>query len=223
MKNVNLADSKFKKLISGKGFYIALCFCLVSVLTAGFVIYRQTVKKIATPPIVSVPEAKLESAWDFTDVNATQSDVEKPAIAEQPQSQLMVMPLSGEIINPFEYDKPVKSDTTGIWSTHNGVDIAADIGTPVKSVSKGIVKEITDDARWGVCVTIDHKNGYITKYCGLGKSLSIKENDEVTIDTVLGSVGDTNTVESSLKPHLHLEMKYNNKYIDPISVIKNGK
>ena len=81
------------------------------------------------------------------------------------------MPIEGEILNPFSNFELVKSKTTGVWQTHNGVDISGNLGDEIKAMTSGTVIEVTEDALWGVCVTIDHGNGITARYCNLNKAL----------------------------------------------------
>ena len=100
----------------------------------------------------------------------------------------------------------------------NGTDIAAETGTEVYAVSPGEVTAVNDDPLWGTTVVIDHHNGYITKYCGLGKDLSVQKGDVLASGNVIGVTGDTADIESSLSPHLHIEIMHNGSYIDPMVV-----
>lgn len=98
--------------------------------------------------------------------------------------------------------------------THDGMDIAAAQGTDVKVACTGKVKEIKDDPLWGVCVIIDHGDGYETHYYGLDKSLEVKEGSEVESGQKIGVTG-TIECESKLAPHLHFAVKQSGKWISP--------
>ena len=84
------------------------------------------------------------------------------------------MPVNGEILEPFSNGELVKSETLGYWKTHDGVDIKADFGEPVKAMNKGTVTKIWDDPLWGNCMTIDHGNGIVGHYYNLSKEMSVK-------------------------------------------------
>ena len=136
-------------------------------------------------------------------------------------SNAFVLPLKGEVITEFSDGKPVKSETMNDWRTHDGVDIKAPIATPVKASSDGIVASIEQDPMWGVTITIDHGNGYQTMYMGLNVNVSVKKGETVEIGTVLGSVGETASIESAMEPHLHFAMKKDGKWIDPMEKMQN--
>lgn len=132
-------------------------------------------------------------------------------------------PLSdiGNILNPFSGSELVKNETTGSWQTHNGTDYAAEVGAEVCAISSGEVTEIGSDPLWGVTVTVNHHNGYISKYCGLGTELSVQQGDTVASGTVLGVVGQTADIESAAAPHLHIELRHNGEFIDPNSAFSS--
>ena len=98
---------------------------------------------------------------------------------------------------------------------HPGVDLAAEIGEPVKPVARGKVILVAHD-RWnyGNQVIIDHGE-YQTLYGHLSK-INVAEGQEVDTETILGEVGSSGR---STGPHLHLEIREGNKTINPKSVI----
>ena len=53
-----------------------------------------------------------------------------------------VMPIENEVIWEYSNGELVKSETLGVWKTHDGMDIAASVGTDVKAACTGKVKEI---------------------------------------------------------------------------------
>lgn len=126
---------------------------------------------------------------------------------------------TGNILNPFSGSELVKNETTGSWQTHNGVDYAAEVGAEVCAISSGEITEIKTDPLWGVTVTVNHHNGYISKYCGMGTELSVQQGDTVASGSVLGVVGQTADIESAVPPHLHIELRRNGELIDPNSVL----
>ncbi len=120
----------------------------------------------------------------------------------------------------FSGSELVKSNTTGSWQTHNGTDYSAAVGDSVFSVSDGEVTAVNDDPLWGITVTIDHHNGYITRFCGLADDLSVQKGDSVSSGDTIGAVGDSADIESADAPHLHIEIMHNGKYINPEDILK---
>lgn len=131
-----------------------------------------------------------------------------------------IMPVEGEIDIAFSNGELVKSPTLGVWKTHDGVDILCPLGTDVKSMSDGVVKEIREDPLMGIYVVIEQTNGVEAHYCGLAKELSIKAGASVAQGEIIGKTSDTNQSEILQQPHLHLGVKKNGEWIDPMSVIE---
>jgi murein DD-endopeptidase MepM/ murein hydrolase activator NlpD len=129
------------------------------------------------------------------------------------------MPVNGDIINPFSEGELVKDSTLGVWRTHDGVDIKADVGTPVKAMNKGTVIEVREDPLWGNCIVIDHGSGVTGYYYSLSKAMNVVEGDRVNAGEVIGAVGDTAECEAAELSHLHFALKKNGSWIDPIEYI----
>ena len=130
----------------------------------------------------------------------------------------MQLPVRGEIIQPYSHGDLVKSPTTGVWQTHNGVDIGCTAGDPVYPAAAGTVQKVEEDALWGVCVTIVHENGMESRYCGLAADLEVTEGDAVAQTDVIGAAGSTADCESALAVHVHFEVKQGGKYLDPAAL-----
>lgn len=150
-----------------------------------------------------------------SDTSSDAVETNKPIIADVGN----IMPVTGEISHPFSNGELVKSETLGVWKTHDGCDILCDLGTEVKSMSEGVVKEIKEDPLWGVYVIVEQGNGLDVQYCGLAKELNVKAGQEVKQGEILGKTSDTNQCEIVQQPHLHLGVKQGGKWIDPMSVI----
>ena len=73
---------------------------------------------------------------------------------------------------------------------NNGVDIALSRGTEIKSVFKGVVKQVFVMPGYNQCVLISHGN-YFTFYCKL-KSVNVKAGDKVATGEVIGKVDTIN-------------------------------
>ena len=138
-----------------------------------------------------------------------------PAAPAAPDTPLL--PLAGKTVQPFSHGELVKSATTGIWSTHNGTDLAAPLGTEILCTEDGTVTFAGRDALFGVTVSVLHENGTVTRYCGLNENLNVQAGDLVQRGAVIGTLGDTNEAERAAEPHLHFEVLQNDRYIDPDS------
>lgn len=99
-------------------------------------------------------------------------------------------------------------------SYHTGMDLLAAAGTPVLAGADGVVvKAERKGKKNGINITIDHKNGYVTKYMNLGR-LSVRKGQKVIQGEVIGSIGMSGM---SFAPHLHYEVWYNGAMMDPMN------
>lgn len=137
---------------------------------------------------------------------------------EMRQSEYFAMPLENGIIKGFSDGEIVKNATTDDWRTHNGVDLKGVTGDPVKAVNNGVVKEVYDDALWGTVVVIDHYDGLVAEYRGLGKGSTVAEGQEIKINEKVGNLGEV-PIEKKDGAHLHLEMYKDGKAVAPTDYI----
>jgi len=95
---------------------------------------------------------------------------------------------------------------------HKGIDLLAKSGTPVFATANGIVsKAVSINSGYGNHVIIDHQNGYKTLYAHL-KNYNVEEGASIHRGHQLGTVGSSGV---STSPHLHYEVRLNDKAVDP--------
>lgn len=120
-----------------------------------------------------------------------------------PQAQAMdyMLPVSGaEISSGFGMRvHPI----TGQEREHQGVDLAAPIGTPVKAAATGVVSQAGPVAEFGNLVVIDHPDGTTTRYGHLD-TIAVQPGQKVGRGEQVATVGDTGL---STGPHLHFEIR----------------
>lgn len=101
-----------------------------------------------------------------------------------------------------------------IWRMHNGVDIAARVGTPVHASAAGIVIQAGRDGSYGNLIIIDDGYGYKTYYAELSAfAKGIKPGAKVKRGEVIGFVGQTGLTTG---PHLHYEVHKNGEPVNPL-------
>ncbi len=132
-----------------------------------------------------------------------------PASSRGPASKLLTWPLVGEITSPF-----------GIRDgrPHEGLDIAADEGAPIRAAASGKVVFAGPRGTYGLAVIIDHGDGMSTLYAHCSKIL-VSENSHVDSATIIALAGNTG---NSRGPHLHLEVQKDGKAIDPLPCLERG-
>lgn len=118
------------------------------------------------------------------------------------------MPVAGRVSSAFGMrEHPV----TGKWKPHNGIDIAAPVGTPVLSMAAGVVAYAGGHSNgYGPkMVTVDHGNGYVTRYAHLS-AVAVIRGERIARGRVLGESGSAGT-----GPHLHLEILHHGTARNP--------
>lgn len=99
---------------------------------------------------------------------------------------------------------------------HNGIDLLAEIGTPVKACRSGVVTVAANQINgMGNYVVIQHPYNIKTLYGHLSK-IFVSKNQPVRQGQVIGLTGNTgNANSSSILPHLHFEVRNNGVLEDP--------
>ncbi len=166
---------------------------------------------------------KLESVLQKPDSSSEQDDTsdqdrEQSTQTAAPVATFFVNPVLGEVIKGFSATELQYSMTMKDMRLHKGVDIAADMGTPVIAAGEGIVADVCSDPMLGTVVTVDHGNGITVKYCGLNAQPSVKKGDTVDSSKQLGTV-DVIPSESVEQRHLHLEFYKDGKAVSPMDYI----
>jgi len=101
---------------------------------------------------------------------------------------------------------------------HHGIDIAVPVGTPILAAREGWVREASVDPNgiYGNYVLIDHGGGFQTLYAHCSE-LKTQRGKSVFDKDVIALSGDTG---NSTGPHLHLEVRYSGKAVDPLGYLK---
>lgn len=174
--------------------------------------------------VVSFPEtAELPSSEVTADLPEETVEVTKPVedLPREPENAPLswASPVDGvDVLNPFSHGELVKSRTLGEWRTHDGIDLPAAPGDPVRAAADGVVKDVWQDKRWGWTIEVEH--GDVTAYyCGLGEAVKAAAGQQVKKGDIIGEAGNSSVLEASEEAHLHLGMKRDGKWIDPAEVL----
>ena len=117
------------------------------------------------------------------------------------ENKMFFSPIKGEITQSFNFNE-----------NHFAIDIAADIGTPVKSVLDGKIIFAEWSLQTGYVVVIDHGENIISVYKHNSKILK-EQNDFVQAGEVIAYSGNQGNLSTG--PHLHFELWKNGTPIDP--------
>ncbi|MEM6677007.1 MAG: M23 family metallopeptidase [Pseudomonadota bacterium] len=107
----------------------------------------------------------------------------------------------------------------GQISMHQGIDIAAPRGTPIKATADGVVTFVGRQRGYGIVVEIRHAFGFETLYAHLSKA-------RVTLGQQVGRgdrIGDMGSTGRSTGNHLHYEVRINSKAVNPLKFIEAAR
>jgi len=127
---------------------------------------------------------------------------------------LFVWPVSGRITSGFGW----RSDPfgSGRREFHNGIDIAARMGTPIRASMAGRVSVAGWDNVMGNFVIITHPRGYRTLYAHMSR-IRVRQGAYVGAGQHIGDVGSTGR---STGPHLHFSVFRHGTMVNPRTVLR---
>ena len=247
MENKNGAGpGAFEKFFAGKGFYIVLALCAAvigvsawSLFAGGRAVQEDDVLDVYRPAETSAPLPTPEP--DGEDVSLAEppgqvSETPKvqptpeptpaptPAVTPSPapadtEPESWLMPVLGTLERPYSVDTLMYDRTMGDWRTHDGLDILAPLGEPVKAAASGTVTEVYDDGLYGTTVVIDHGAGIVSVYSNLAALPTVVAGDSVSMGDTIGAVGTTAICETNSPYHLHFAMRVNGESVDPTAYL----
>ena len=105
-----------------------------------------------------------------------------------------------------------------IRKMHHGMDFTADKGTEVYATGDGVVARADRKSRgYGNLIVIKHGYGYQTNYAHLS-GYNVRVGQKVKRGDIIGYVGSTG---KSTGPHLHYEVEFHGKKINPVNFYFN--
>lgn len=133
--------------------------------------------------------------------------------APAPGAGVYVWPLIGPITSDFGWRR---------LGWHNGVDIAAPIGTPIRAAGSGVIVFAAARGGYGRLIIIDHGQhggrNLATAYAHQSR-FAVRVGQTVEAGEVIGYVGNTGR---STGPHLHFEVHIDGERVDPIAFFRGG-
>ncbi|MBQ6851860.1 MAG: M23 family metallopeptidase [Oscillospiraceae bacterium] len=219
-----MSKKKWTNSISGKGYYIALILCAVAIGISGYLYYRNANDiggSIQNNPMSSDNQgngdvqAVATQPSDQQPTDGTQGTEQTDPIVLPPRPYKTTAPVNGQTAAEYAMDCLSYNQTTRDWRVHNGIDYAAEAGTPVVAAADGTVYTVYDDEAMGVTVVISHADGYVTKYSSLAEEVQVQPGDTVEMGQTLGCVGNSALLESAIGDHIHFSVTYNDRYVDP--------
>lgn len=100
---------------------------------------------------------------------------------------------------------------TGQRAFHEGIDVMAEVGTPIYAAAGGVVIFAGSHPQYGKMIEIDHGNGLVSRYAHASKLL-VKVGDLVVRGVQIAKVGKTGRATGS---HLHFEVRQHGRSVNP--------
>lgn len=223
-----------KKLLEKDGFYLALFVCICLVAIGGVWFTKNNVDELTSNDLFvnkinesskreedEVHLIEKETEQDDSIPTSTQSkeNLEKAKEKQVNESSKLSF-LGTEVIREYSEKEPSYSKTLDLWEVHRGIDVSADEGYEVKSLLDGKVVNVFKDDKHGISVKVESTDNVVVIYSNLDEKTNVKKGQEVTEGQVLGTVGNTTSVESEDGIHVHVEAFNGEESIDPMTLIK---
>ena len=107
----------------------------------------------------------------------------------------------------------------GRIGSHGGLDIAAPIGTPVRSAASGRIIHAgygyNGSSAFGIAVVVDHGDGWVSLYAHLS-AVHVRAGQHIEGGRLVGRVGETGNATG---PHVHIEIRHHGRHLDPARYI----
>ena len=108
---------------------------------------------------------------------------------------------------------------TGKHASHHGVDFSAPWASPVTATAAGTVKFAGTRSSFGRMVEIDHGNGFVTRYAHMNR-IKVRKGQIVELHDQVGELGNSGR---STGPHVHYEVLYKKRPVNPRRFIEAGR
>lgn len=220
-------ESRVKKFFAGSGFYLVLALCVAAVGGVAIWTVSDNLEKAETSETpraavtTTVATTKALSAGraveTVPDVRVTThaTTTKTTATTALPAQSTFALPLTNAVVRGYG-KAPIYWETLNTWRVHHAVDYAGKEGATVKAAASGTVTKVYEDALWGGCVVIDHRDGTTFTYRGVKCSLAT--DTVVKVGEPIGVLCEI-PCEKELGFHLHLEMTADDRVVDPAAAM----
>ena len=168
-------------------------FMTALVLSLGVISWRlrgsDTPASAEQPPVIPTP-----------------APTASPSPTATPQPEIgWQRPVSGGVLSEYSYALPAWNASMDCWQSHAGIDLAAASGEAVRAAADGEVLSVQADPLLGLCVQINHGEGWVSLYAALAQA-QVAPGDRVKSGDVLGQAGNSADSEALLGTLLHFAL-----------------
>lgn len=198
----------------GLGVIITAC---IAVIIATAIWTDSRMPDQPSPP--ALPTGEALSAAEL--LQQSLADAVKPTASPTEAPRAFVPPLERiSVLTAFDATRLQQSRVTGVWRLHDAVDLAAEPGEQIRSMSGGVVLSTGKDTVMGAYVHIEHGDGISALYGGMEGLTGIRAGDPVSKGQVVGFAGNGMLDETDLPSHIHLRVTEDGKAIDPLTLLQ---
>ncbi len=149
----------------------------------------------------------------------TEPVAEETIQTAEPEEDSFTAPVSGEAVAAFSDSELTYNAALEDWRTHNGVDLAAQVGEEVYAALDGEVLSVENDPLLGTVITLNHGDGLMTLYGNLSEEVAVRQGDKVSAGQVIGAVGETAAGETNEGGWLHFAVKKDGVLVNPMEYL----
>lgn len=156
---------------------------------------------------VSQLEESIGGANEVKELTQTEQDIQ-----DVKKTTNFIKPVEGIISSKYGLRNP---STSSVPKNHTGTDIAANLGTKIKSATDGEVVLVSSEGDYGKHIKIQIGNvSIIYAHCN---DIYVQEGDKIIQGQEIGEVGNTG---NSTGPHLHFEIRIEERTVDPELILE---
>ena len=234
------------------GFYTSLSICIIAIGMAAYSTYSSLtgyfeadttqiapVNQVVTgvTETESTTETTEETTEEITDPTPaeiivsteTVADVESTDPTESLTALQTMLTVNTSLSYPLdnahvlrEYsEETVYNKTLNQWQAHTGVDFKCSVGDNVYSMGDGEVVRVYEDDMLGNTVVVKSAT-YTAYYSGLSDKISLQKGSAVKTGDIIGLAAVV-PCEAMDATHVHIEIKVDGNYVDPLNLINSNE
>ena len=184
--------------------------------TLGSYFVGDNKKDVTEPPTDAQPETEATEATASETTKGRADALETMLAADV---SLSMPTKSGHVLRTYSKDS-IYFKTLNVWKPHTGIDFDGELGDDVFSMLSGEVTKVDEDRMFGKTVEVS-VNNVVIGYTGLGK-VRVKKGDKLERGDKLGTIGVV-PMEADAPSHIHVYVKVNGAFADPISFVDNDR
>jgi murein DD-endopeptidase MepM/ murein hydrolase activator NlpD len=189
----------------------------VTGLDVDLLVKRQKDTKGAGGPLIPLSAVPSDSGPLNESLNQLNANVDR---LQDLRGLMIRLPLDQPVKNwDLNSGFGVRKDPfTGSYAQHQGLDMGADMRSPLFATGDGKITHADFDGNYGRMVEIDHGMGLVTRYGHMSRIL-VKKGDIVKRGTIIGQLGCSGRCSG---PHVHYEVVNNGRPVNPLKFLKAG-